>query len=160
TGTFLGMRTRTEHHAEAVQRRLAALFEVPPGAVVRSDGEGTSAFYIAGEPDPFGRDWWHLDSTTLSASAHPIMTPDVIADDSGKQLRAFVRNLRSACTELEHVAPPLSYLHHNSLRDTIVAANDLMGIGRLYIADDRFGTVISNSVLAAAVARDCPAQQD
>lgn len=154
------MRTRAGHHADAVQRRLAALFEVPFEAVARLDGAGTSSFYIAGDPDPFGREWWYHDGTTMSASAHPIMTPEVIADETGKELRTFVRKLRNDRTDLELVAPPLSYMHHNSVRDTIVAANDLMGIGRLYYADVGSGTVLSNSVLAVAVARDCPARQD
>lgn len=160
TGIYLGMRCSSQNHADVVHRRLASLFEVTVKSIVRLEGDETVSFFVSGEPDPFGRSWAYRDETTLSATAHPIRTREVLADQSGKSLRHFVRNLRNDSAVLGTMAPPLSYLHHNASRDTIVAANDLMGIGKLYYVDGKNGVVLSNNVLAASMALNFDAVQD
>lgn len=159
-GIFLGMRRRSTAQADAVQHRLGSLFQVSEKAIARLDGATTVSYFVAGEPDPFRRSWCYQDDTSLSASAHPILTPDVLGDASGKSIRTFVRKLRHDSTELETLAPPVSYLHHNAIRDTIVAANDLLGLGRLYHVGSTGDCILSNSVLAAAVALEHDAVQD
>lgn len=160
TGIFLGMRRRSAEHANTIQRRLCSLLDVSIDSIIRLDGDATVSFFVPGEPDPFGRDWCHKDNSTLSASAHPILRTEVLTDRSGKGLREFVRNLRNESSELEKVAPPLSYLHHNARRETIVAANDFMGIGKVYYVDGENGTAVSNNVLVAAMALEFDAVQD
>lgn len=160
TGTFLGMQCRSVKQADVVQRRLGTLFGVSRNAIARLDGDATASFFVPGEPDPFGSNWWYKDNSSLSASAHPILTPEVLGDPSGKGLREFVRNLRHDSTELEKLAPPVSYLHHNTIRDTIVATNDLLGIGKLYYVSADGGSALSNSVLAVAMTLKHDAEQD
>lgn len=160
TGIYLGMQRRSARHADAVQQRLCSLLDVSINSIVRLDGDATVSFFVPGEPDPFGRAWWHKDNASLSASAHPILTTEVLTDRSGKGLREFVRNLRNDSSELEKLAPPLSYLHHNASRDTIVATNDLMGIGKVYYVNGENGTALSNNVLAATMALEFDAVQD
>jgi len=160
TGTYLGMQRNSAEHADAIQRRLSRLFDVSPKVITRLDGDRTVSFFVPGEPDPFGNDWCYTDSASLSASAHPLLTPETSQDPSGRGLREFVRKLRNDSTELERHAPPISYLHHNAIRDTIVATNDLLGVGRLYHANSASGSVLSNSVLAAAIALKDDALQD
>ncbi|WP_139722524.1 hypothetical protein [Serinicoccus chungangensis] len=123
-------------------------------------GEDTVSFFLPGEPDPLDRPWCHVDNATLSASAHPLLTHDVLCDQTGKSLREFVVNLRNDSHALERIAGPLSYLHHNVLRETIVAANDSLGIGKLYYATSGESTIVSNNPLAVALARQCAAVQD
>jgi len=159
-GIFLGMQRHSAERATAIQRRLSSLFGVSPDAIARLDGAATVSYFVPGEPDPFRDHWCYKDNASLSASAHPIRTPEVLGDPSGKSLRQFVQNLRHHSTELERIAPPVSYLHHNAIRDTIVAANDLMGIGRLYYVRSDGGSALSNSVLAAAMTLEDDARQD
>lgn len=160
TGIYLGMQFRSARQADAVHQRLRSLLDVSLDSIIRLDGDATVSFFIPGQPDPYGRDWWYKDNSSLSASAHPILTTELLADKSGRKLREFVRNLRNDSSELEKLAPPLSYFHHNASRDTVVATNDLMGIGKVYYVDGANGTVLSNNVLAAAIALEFDAVQD
>lgn len=123
-------------------------------------GRFTASFYIAGEPDGFKRDWFYVDEGSLSATAHPILTPTVLNDASGKALRSFVTNLRPDVDGAAPLQPPLSYMHHNAIRDTIVAANDALGIGKLYSFKSDGMAVLSNSVIAVALLKTGVVEQE
>lgn len=161
TGIFLGLWSKSRAPAEIMLSRFAEYCKVSEESVRHMHGGSTDSFFVPGEPDPFNREWCHLDEVSLSASAHPILVADVLDDRTGSALRAFAARLRERETILGQIRPPLSYLHHNVLRGTITAANDSFGLGRLYYYSSPTRSAISNSAMAIGLVMErAPVQDD
>ncbi len=155
------MYCRSSEMISAVSNRLSEYFNVAYDAVIQQRGATTASFFIPGEPDPFENDWCYRDADSLSASAYPILLREVLEDRSGLAVRKFVSRLRQGVSGGAFNQPPLSYMHHNVRNDSIVAANDIMGIGKLYYyqADD-FCLVASGVIGAALGMNRLPIQDD
>lgn len=161
TGIYLALHGASREMMSAVANRLVEYFNVSDEALIQHRGESTASYYIPGEPDAYERDWYYKDSESLSATAHPICLPAVLEDHSGLSIRKLVREIRNGKKGAVSALSPVSYMHHNSHNDSIVAANDTLGVGKLYYYKSSGISLVASGVISAALGmNETPHQSD
>lgn len=151
TGIYLALHGAKPGMMSAIANRLVDYFNVSDNALIQQRGVSTASYYIPGEPDAYERDWFYKDAVSLSATAHPICSPAVLGDRSGLPIRRFVREIRNGMDSATRVLSPVSYMHHNLHNDSIVAANDSLGVGKLYYYKSAGMSLVASGVITAAL---------
>ncbi len=156
---FLAVHERDSSRVDTIGRRLASFFGVRRDAIATARGATTTSFVILGANGPVASPWFSQTETDLAVSAHPVMHERAFGDANSTGLIGVVRDLVSNSSQIEDMPGAVSVMHHDTARDSVLAANDTFGVGRLYYRDSPGGAAISNSIPAVALTADAAEEQ-